>query len=152
MKPGHTNHRLADVYGIVREVPLTYVPRDSVDGLLIDNLSRDKHIVIFGSSKQGKTCLRKYNLRDDEYIVATCSNSWNLSQLHSAILKAAGYTIEQSTTRTIGGGNKVTAKIGAKVRLGLADIGGEVGGDSSKDEKTEVTEVALDSIRAMSMT
>lgn len=74
--------RLADVFGISRDVPLTYVPRPTVDGLLIDNLTRDKHIVIFGSSKQGKTCLRKYNLKDDEYIVVTCSNTWTLSQLH----------------------------------------------------------------------
>ncbi len=136
--------RLADVYGIVREVPLNYVPRPTVDGLLIDNLTRDKHIVIFGSSKQGKTCLRKYNLRDDEYIVVTCGNSWSLPQLHSAILKAAGYTVEQTTTRTIGGGNKIAAKLSGRLRLGMAELGADLGREGSGEDKTAVTEVALE--------
>lgn len=136
--------RLADVYGIARDVPLTYVPRPTVDGALIDNLTRDKHIVIFGSSKQGKTCLRKYNLKDDEYIVVTCSNAWTLAHLHSSILKAAGYTVEQTTTRTVGGGNKIAAKISGKIRLGVAEVGAEVGRDNTGENKTQITEVALE--------
>src|SRR5713101_4399273 len=136
--------RLADVYGISRDVPMTYVPRPTVDGVLIDSLTRDKHIVIFGSSKQGKTCLRKYNLKEDEYIVVTCGNAWSLAHLHSAVLKAAGYTIEQTTTRTISGGNKIAAKISGKLRLGVLEVGTELGGDSSAEDTTETTEVALE--------
>ncbi|MDQ6945788.1 MAG: hypothetical protein M3256_05820 [Actinomycetota bacterium] len=132
------------MFGISRDVPLTYIPRPTVDGLLIDNLTRDKHIVIFGSSKQGKTCLRKYNLKDEEYIVVTCSNTWSLAQLHSAILKAAGYVIEQTTTRTIGGGTKISAKLSGRLRLGIAEIGGDIGSDDAADDKTEVTEKTLE--------
>jgi hypothetical protein len=60
--------RLDDVFGVARELPRNYVVRDSVDQSLVDALARDQHIVIYGSSKQGKTCLRKYNLKADEYI------------------------------------------------------------------------------------
>lgn len=56
------HHRLSDVYGISRDLPLNYVPRDGVDGVFVESLTRDKHIVVYGSSKQGKTSLRKYNL------------------------------------------------------------------------------------------
>ena len=52
-------YQLNDVYGISRDVPLNYVERVEVDKKFVDNLERDKHITIFGSSKQGKTCLRK---------------------------------------------------------------------------------------------
>ncbi len=103
-------HRLDVVFGVARELPINYVVREAVDGTFVSSLVRDKHIVVFGSSKQGKTCLRKSNLNDDDYIVVTCSNKWTLELLHSAILKAAGYTIEQSTTRTVDGGFKINAK------------------------------------------
>jgi hypothetical protein len=52
-------NKTADVFGVSRELPLTYVEREHVDDKLLDNLTRDKHIIIYGSSKQGKTCLRK---------------------------------------------------------------------------------------------
>jgi hypothetical protein len=100
-------HRLDEVFGVARELPINYVTRDAVDGTFVSSLARDKHIVVFGSSKQGKTCLRKSNLNDDDYSVVTCSNKWSLATLHSAILKAAGYTIEQSTTRTADGSFKI---------------------------------------------
>ena len=80
-------HKTADVYGISRDLPLNYVSRKTADEALVDNLTRDKHLVIFGSSKQGKTSLRKHCLKDSDYIVVHCSNSWSLDDLHSAILK-----------------------------------------------------------------
>lgn len=50
--------------------------------------------------------------------MVTCSNKWSgLAPLHTAILKAAGYTIEQSTTKTAEGTFKVTAKIEGKAKI-----------------------------------
>jgi hypothetical protein len=51
--PAEVKHRVADVYGINRELPLNYVDRPEVDALFVASLTRDKHIVIYGSSKQG---------------------------------------------------------------------------------------------------
>ena len=50
-------HKASDVYGIGRDLPLNYVSRNTVDELLVNSLTRDKHLVIYGSSKQGKTSL-----------------------------------------------------------------------------------------------
>lgn len=138
-------HRLDDVFGVAREVPVNYVVRDGVDGIFVSNLARNKHIVVFGSSKQGKTCLRKYNLNDDEYIVVTCSNKWALPTLHSAILKAAGYTIEQSTTRTAEGTFKINAKVEGGIRVPLV-AKGEAGVDAgaARTTSTSTTTVALE--------
>jgi hypothetical protein len=140
-----TRHLLDDVYGVSRDVPINYVARDDVDGEFVSSLARDKHIVVFGSSKQGKTCLRKQCLNDDDYVVVTCSNRWNLSTLHSAILKAAGYTVEQSSTKTVEGNYKINAKIGGGVHIPFiakAEVGGDTGYEHSTTD--EVTTVALE--------
>jgi hypothetical protein len=137
--------RVADVYGIARDVPLNYIPRDAVDGKLVDSLTRDKHIVIFGSSKQGKTCLRKYNIGEEEYITVTCSNNWNLAQVHSAILKAAGYTVEQSTVTSTSGAKKINAKFDLKAKVaGLFEAGAGSDMTTTEEDATSVTEVALE--------
>ena len=142
------HHRLNEVYGIARDLPLNYVTRENVDVVFLNSLTRDKHIVVFGSSKQGKTSLRKYNLEDDDYVVATCSNRWTtLVPLHTAILKAAGYTVEQSSTRTADGSFKITAKAEGKAGLPLvaqAKAGGEVSGEGGLTKATTTAPLELD--------
>lgn len=95
--------KLRDVYGVSRDMPLNYVERSDVDQVFIANLSRDKHVVIYGSSKQGKTTLRKHCLTDSDCIVVSCLNTMNLGDLNGTILKTAGYQVEQTQTKTIGG-------------------------------------------------
>lgn len=118
-------HRAADVYGIGRDLPLNYVSRKTVDEYLVTNLTRDKHVIIYGSSKQGKTSLRKHCLKDDDYIVVHCSNKWGIADLHSAILKRVGYEVTQSTTKTTSGRNKIVAGF----KAGALGVGVETGGD-----------------------
>lgn len=133
-------HKLSDVFGISRDVPLNYVTRTKVDDVLVDSLTRDKHIVIFGSSKQGKTCLRKYNLKVEDYIVVTCSNRGDLGQLHSQMLKEAGYTVALSTTQTIGGNRKISATFTAKGKAPLVgEVDASVDGGAGKDTTTTST-------------
>lgn len=114
---GKTRERLDDVFGVARDLPKNYVVRASVDNRFVAALSRDQHIVIYGSSKQGKTCLRKYNLKEDDYIFVTCSNKWSLPQLHSAILSKAGYVVEGTTTKAVSGETKVSAKLSGGFNL-----------------------------------
>ena len=128
-------HKSADVYGISRELPLNYVTRKDVDEALIENLTRDKHLVIYGSSKQGKTSLRKHCLSESDYIVVHCSNKWSLDELHAAILKCAGYELTQSTTKTETGKSKILATLKAK----LWGIGVEAGAEKAKEITDTVT-------------
>jgi hypothetical protein len=137
-------HRTPDVFGIQRDVPKNYVTRRQVDDVFVESLTRDKHIIVYGSSKQGKTSLRKYNLKPEDYISVTCGNSLNLPQLHAAILKEAGYSIEQSTTRTVSGEAKINAKISAQVNVGIAKFGSDVGSDVGSADSTTTVDVALE--------
>ena len=110
-------HTVDEVFGVSRDLPLNYVTRPNVDGKLFDNLSRGSHLVIYGSSKQGKTSLRKYCLKEEDYDVVSCQNRWTLAEAHSAILKEVGYSVRQSTARTVTGANKITATFQAKGSL-----------------------------------
>ncbi|WP_435195481.1 hypothetical protein [Natronomonas sp. EA1] len=104
-----------DVYGITRDLPRNYVGREAVDEKLRSDLNRGKHLVIYGSSKQGKTCLRKHCIEDDDQLVVQCSNKWELKDIHTAILKRAGYEITVSEKEAISGTKKIRAKIRGKI-------------------------------------
>ncbi|MDN3631426.1 hypothetical protein [Vibrio lentus] len=97
-----------DVFRTSRGLPKNYVTRKSVDEKFINALSLDSHIVVHGSSKQGKTSLRKWNLQDDDFIVLTCSNNWKLEDLHISILKEAGYLVSVSESKTHKGTSKIS--------------------------------------------
>jgi hypothetical protein len=127
-------HRAADVYGIGRDLPLNYVSRKAVDEYFIANLTRDKHVIIYGSSKQGKTSLRKSCLQDEDYIVVHCSNKWGIADLNSAILKRVGYEVTQSSTKTTAGKNKILANF----KAAFLGVGIETGAEKEVT-KTEAT-------------
>lgn len=131
-----------EVFGIQRDVPLNYVIRKHVDEMLIGSLSQGKHIVIHGSSKQGKTSLRKHCLADSDYIVIQCSNRWTLADLHASILKHAGYKITMTEKEAVSGARKVKASFVAQI-LGIGtSLEGEK--ENSKVSESEMRELELD--------
>jgi hypothetical protein len=133
-------HRARDVYGIGRDLPLNYVGRKAVDEYFVTNLTRDKHIIIYGSSKQGKTSLRKHCLNDDDYIVVHCSNKWGIADLHSAILKRVGYEVVQSTTETTSGRNKILATF----RATIFGVGVDTAGEKETATSDQTTKAPLE--------
>nr|WP_199066167.1 hypothetical protein [Chromobacterium sp. ASV5] len=104
-----------EVFGLSRDIPLNYTSRQSVDGKFQSCIRTNKHVVIYGSSKQGKTCLRKNCLSNDEYIMIQCTNSLDLAGLNGSILKRAGFELTQSTTKSISGKQKTSALFKTKV-------------------------------------
>lgn len=135
-------HKTADVFGINRDLPLNYTTRINADSLLLDSLTRDKHLVIYGSSKQGKTSLRKHCLQPDDYITVHCSNKWDVAVLHSAILKTAGYEVTQSSTKTATGRQKIFAKVAASLFGAKAEGGAEA--ERTKQEAVQTAPLELD--------
>ena len=145
--PAEAIHKTSEVFGTSRHVPLNYVSRTSTDDVLLGNLSRHKHLVIHGSSKQGKTCLRKKCLIDNAYILVHCSNKWSLTNLHSAILKASGFEISDSKTKTIGGKYKIEAKAKGQIPfLTSGELGGEIENSSSEAISTQPLTLDVDDV------
>ncbi|AIT81111.1 hypothetical protein [Novosphingobium pentaromativorans] len=126
-----------DVFGVNRDLPLNYVSREEVDQKFIDSLARHQHIVIYGSSKQGKTSLRKHCLNDTDYIVVACQNKWSLAELHSAILKECGFSIRQSSEKSVSGKHKVVAELEAKAKIPFfTEGGGKASYEYENDKQT----------------
>ena len=48
--PAEAVHMTDDVFGISRDLPMNYVAREKVDTKFVENITREKHIVVFGSS------------------------------------------------------------------------------------------------------
>lgn len=136
------DYKLDEVYGLTRDLPLNYVEREEVDGAFRSSLKRNKHITIFGSSKQGKTCLKKHCLKADEYINIQCNNKMTLTEINTSILKKAGYKIEISNRKTIGGKAKILATIGAK--LGILSTSGSCELEGNKENTHEFKPLEMD--------
>lgn len=49
--------QVSEVFGVNKEMVLSYFTREFVDGKFEQELRGDKHIIIYGSSKQGKSAL-----------------------------------------------------------------------------------------------
>lgn len=139
---GKKIYPLDEVYGISRDVPLNYVERENVDEVFRKNLRRGKHITIFGSSKQGKTCLRKHCLDTSKYIVIQCSNKWTLSDLNAHILKQAGYELTESTKMSMSGKAKLIASI--KSKFLPVDVGAESSLEEGEESETVYRQLELD--------
>jgi hypothetical protein len=136
----HAEHTTDEVFGINRDLPLNYVDRQNVDEKLIENLTREKHIVIYGSSKQGKTSLRKHCLQESDYIVVQCSNRWGIEDILSNILKRAGFKITQSEKKTVSGKNKILASLSGTV----FGIGSKIEGEKENAQSAETTQCELE--------
>lgn len=139
-------HRLEDVFGTSRDVPKTYVVRQKVDQTFLNDVTRTKHIVLFGGSKQGKSCLRKHALKADDSIVIQCHREATKAAIYEMILKQAGIAVEVSNTKTLSGGVKLTAKIEAEGKIPIiakakGEGGAEASGEFSKEKVTKTLDL-----------
>ncbi|HBQ1652436.1 hypothetical protein J9A86_25435 [Klebsiella pneumoniae] len=141
-----TNYEVNDVFGLSRDLPLNYIERPAVDDKLKQELQAKKHIVIYGSSKQGKTCVRKHCINSEDYILVQCSNRSDVSELNASILKRAGFEITQSSKKGITGKNKILASLKTTVFGFGASAGGEVEDTKSQETTTVPLEIDVDDV------
>jgi len=91
---------LNEVFGITSSIPqYTYVDRSNLDQQFKYFVNNEKHIVIHGSSKQGKTVLRRKNLPENSYVVAQCRANSSLEQLYTEILRKLGVAVPVSFSK-----------------------------------------------------
>ena len=86
------------VFGMRRGDTHHYIQRLGVDNAFITHLIGDRHLCIYGSSKQGKTALRKKHISDSQCLVVVCDRSWTSTDVFAALLRTAGYQIERDAS------------------------------------------------------
>lgn len=109
---------LNQVFGIASSVPsYTYVDRSSLDKKFKYFAASEKHIVVYGASKQGKTILRKKNLPDIDCIVVQCRSSSTLEDIYAEILRKLGVGIPTSLARTESKANGSKGKVSVDLKI-----------------------------------
>jgi hypothetical protein len=144
--------RLNEVFGIVSSIPkYTYVDRASLDGKLTYILTCDRHVVIYGPSKQGKTSLRKKNLPEENCIIVQCTSSMTLIKLYLEILRQIGSEIPSEITKTMTLGAE--GKLEASGKVGLPFVAsvdtkgeGSVSGEYATESTSEIVGVSSESL------
>lgn len=105
------------VYGVSNDLIDTYIERPKVDEAFTNGLQKNKHIIVYGASKQGKTSLTNKHLKPDDVIKVNCSPSASTLDLYNSIVRQLDVEILESTevSTTIGGEIKVGLK--AKIKI-----------------------------------
>jgi hypothetical protein len=114
------------VFGIRIEPVLSYVARPNVDGAFEQALKTTHHVVVYGSSKQGKTALRQKHLDDrKDCAIVRPSPRTTVEDIYHAILRNAGITINTVETSRTEAGSIGKVRTGFKALipfLGGADV------------------------------
>jgi len=105
------------VYGVSNDVIDTYIERPAVDKLFTEGLQKNKHIIIYGASKQGKTSLTNKHLNESDYVKVNCSPTSTTLDLFNSIVRQLNIEILESTETTSTIGGEIKAGLKAKVRI-----------------------------------
>lgn len=110
------------VYGVSNELIDTYIERKNVDEAFIKGLQKNKHIIVYGASKQGKTSLTNKHLNEEDFIKVNCSPSASTLDIYNSIARQLDVEILETTeiSTTIGG----EAKVGLKAKVRIPFFGG----------------------------
>jgi hypothetical protein len=109
------DYKTTDVFGVKSTLIKSYIEREAVDEKFKAALSSGNEIVIYGSSKQGKTSLLLKHLDVTKYIKVECSPQTTTIDIYKSVLRQLRITfIESETVEStvekgfkVGGGFKV---------------------------------------------
>ena len=133
--------KLNDVFGVSYTPILSYTIRENIDDKLNKLLSENKHIVVYGASKQGKTALVSRYLPYDQNIVVRLSPTTNVEDIYASILRQCDIELETGEVTEIS--TEKSASLGIKANATLWFFGeGEVNAEGNlkagnKSQKTK---------------
>ncbi|KAB7690733.1 AAA family ATPase [Plesiomonas shigelloides] len=138
-----------DVFGVSGKQVASYVERVHVDDKFKDALRTDKQIIVYGSSKQGKTALVKKYISYEDNILISLSPKTTLKDIYQSILRKSGVVLKTSYTEGTGDATKVKSKASiqgavAMVMKGKVDVGIEKNRSTKTDEQFDEIEFNLE--------
>jgi len=135
--------QLKDVFGISTDVTqYTYVDRNKLDDTFLYYLDTDRHIVIYGGSKQGKTILRKKHLKESESVVVSCREVNVLEDIYLGILAKLEVHIDTQITETLSRDGSIAGELEANLGLIKGKISPKKG--DAKSTQTTSQPVGID--------
>lgn len=111
---GLSTRPVPGVFGVARHLPRNHVHRQSVDGRFVAGIHRDKHVVLHGDSKQGKSTVWRVALEGENPLVVPSAISTTRAQIHAAILQRAGASVTLSERSAPSGARALLVEIPTK--------------------------------------
>ena len=140
------NITLREVFGISTDIPqYTYVDRQKLDEKFEYYLGSQKHIVIHGASKQGKSCLRKKKIDASTALIIQCLPAMEkVEDVWCTALQKAGVEIQTRSTTTKEFETNLDGGIEGQTKLPfIAEVKGAINtgiknGSAEENEKTPI--------------
>ena len=121
-------YKTSDVFGVRSRLIESYIERPSVDELFSAALEDKNQVIVYGSSKQGKTSLILKHLQPSQYVKVECSPQTKPIDIYRSILRQLDITFTESDTKSSSTEENSKINGGLKVKvpfLGAASIGAE---------------------------
>lgn len=140
--------KLENVFGVSRDPVATYIERSAVDSALAAALNETRQIIIYGSSKQGKTSLLQRHVPDNKRVTVHCGPTTTVEDIYRSFLRQRDVDIvtERSSGTSRDMGTSISAKFTAMIPFfgeGSAETKGEVKAGARQDEKRKAIEFNL---------
>jgi hypothetical protein len=140
---------LEEVFGVSAKPILSYVERADVDNRFKQALTSDKQVIVYGSSKQGKTSLVSKYLPYDNNLLVSLTPKTTILDIYQTILSEAGVRIDSGGVEKKGSETSVgvAARVKAIIPLfggGEAETKGDVKASSSSESKYEAIPINLE--------
>jgi len=142
---------LREVFGISTDIPkYTYVDRQMLDQKFGYYLDSQKHIVVHGASKQGKSCLRKKKIDINNSLIIQCLPSMEkVEEIWRTALQNAGVEQPTRSAATEVLGSQICAQIEGQATFPFvaklkSNIAADIKGEDSKTR--ESTSIQTDSL------
>jgi hypothetical protein len=139
--------KLEDVFGISRKPLKSYVDRKDVDGWFNRALKGECHIVVYGSSKQGKSSLRQKHLAEEKCTICRCGPATTALTIYQQMLADANVRLEVTETTKTGhkvGGKATFTYLAWLPFVGGGTAGGEVSGERAKESALQTQFIVPD--------
>jgi hypothetical protein len=111
------SHNTADVFGVKSTLIQSYIERDTVDERFKSAITDGNEVIVYGSSKQGKTSLILKHLSVDQYVKVECSPQTQPVDIYKSILRQMNIMYTESETIEAGSEHGGKLNGGFKVRI-----------------------------------
>jgi hypothetical protein len=137
-----------NVFGVSSGVVESYIEREEVDGSFRTALESKKQIIVYGSSKQGKTALLNKQLKPESQLVYQCAPDAEKKDVYAWILRNSGVQILTESSEQTTESGFTSTKLSTKVKIPIfVDLGGDAestkGGEKSKTQEYRTIEYNL---------
>lgn len=127
-------HQTVDVFGVRSKLIKSYIEREDVDSRFKDALKSGNEVIVYGSSKQGKTSLILKHLDEDQYIKVECSPQTTPVDIYKSVLRQIGVTFIESETTDAS--YEHGGKVGGSFRVKIPFFGDTKASGEIQDKST----------------